>query len=227
MGEPSENATPSLLAGLTAADDARVRAAAQRRTCRARQALFRQDERAEALFLVESGRVKLTQLTPSGQEIIVRLAGPGELIAAIAVLDGRPYPFTATALEPTEVLLWPRAALSELFRSLPRFQANVIEVVGAHTREMLDRFRELATEPVPRRLARAVLRVVRLGGRAEGTAVRLERITQQDLADMAATTLYTVSRILSEWEGRRLVETGRGKLLVRDRDALARIAEEG
>ncbi len=188
--------------------------------------LFRQDDPADALILVESGRLKLTQVTATGQAVMVRVTGPGELCAAIAVLDGKAYPFSAVASEPTRVRRWTAPVLRDLFRRHPRLESNILEVVGAHSREMLDKFRELATEPAPHRVARALLRLAPSGRRtAEG--VWIEGTTQQDLAELTASTLYTVNHILGEWEADGILERGRGKLLLRAPARLAAIAGEG
>lgn len=217
--------TPRFLDGLPGPSRRAILDQARRRSLALGEILFRQDEPAEALFLVETGRLKLTQLTAEGREVIVRIVGPGEVFAAMAVLDGKAYPFTAEAVEEGEVLAWPRSLLSELFRLHPELQAGVLAVVGAHARETLDRFRELATESVPQRLARALLRLVPLGDQCCADGIFLEGITQQQLADLAATTLYTVSRVLSHWESEGLVETGRGKIRIRSRQRLSELAE--
>jgi CRP-like cAMP-binding protein len=174
---------------------------------------------------VETGRLKLTQVTADGQTVTVRITGPGELCAAIAVLDGKTYPFSAAALEAGVVRLWTRPVLRELLRKWRVFETNLLEVVGAHSREMLDRVRELSTEAVPRRVARALLRLARGGGRPTPEGILIERLTQQDLAELTATTIYTVNRILAGWEADGLLRKGRGKLLVRSEKRLAEIAE--
>lgn len=173
--------------------------------------LFRQDDPAEALYIVESGRVKLTQIGGDGDEVLVRISGPGEAFAAIAAIDGKTYPFTATTVGETRTVHWPRRVLGDLFRDVPPFQAAVFSVVGTHSREMLDRFREMATESVPQRLARALLRLVPADARKGAV---LEGLTQQDLAQICGTTLYTVSRTLSEWQSEGVVETARGRIVI-------------
>jgi CRP-like cAMP-binding protein len=173
--------------------------------------LFRQDDPAEALYVVDSGRVKLTQVGKDGGEVLVRISGPGEAFAAIAAIDGKSYPFTAAAIGATRTVHWRREALRALFSEFPRFQAAVLAVVGTHSREMLDRFRELATAPVPLRLARALLRLVSPEAQ---DGVALEGLTQQDLAQICGTTLYTVSRTLSEWQSAGVVETARGRVAI-------------
>lgn len=213
----------ALFAGLDDPQCRDVRASASARRLARGQVLFRQDEPAVALFVVESGRVKLTQLTPDGREVIVRLAGPGEPFAAIAALDGKTYPFSAVAATPACVLGFARPELRALFARLPRFEANVLGVVGAHARESLDRVRELSTEPVPQRLARTLLRLLAPQA-AAGTAATIEGVTQQELADLVATTLYTVSRTLSQWERDGIVNVRRGRITVTSRARIEALA---
>ncbi len=185
--------------------------------------LFHEGAPAHALVLTLSGRFKLTQASGGGQEVVVRFSGPGDAFGALAVLDGKVYPFTARAVIPSRVLQWPRTTLGALFVQVPVFQRNVLSVVGGHGREMLDRVRELATEAVPRRLARALERLLPQGElMAEG--ILLTGVTQQDLAHMSGTTLFTVSRTLAEWQRAGVVATGRGRVLVRNRDALAALS---
>ncbi len=200
-----------------------VSRAASRRL-RKGQVLFLQDEPAQALYQVRTGRLRLSQATPDGQTVAVRFTGPGELCAALAVLDDKGYPFTATAVAPTVVLLWNRDVLLETFRAHPRVERNLLEIVGEHSREMLDKFRELATEPVPRRLARALLRLVRLGGRPREGGVVIERVRQRDLAELTATSPYTVNRVLSKWEADGILEKQRTRIIIHSEARLRRIA---
>ena len=182
--------------------------------------LCREGHPADALFMTLSGRLKLTQVSAGGDEVVLRFAGPGDVFGGLAVLDGGAYPFSASAVEPARVLCWTRRDLGALFTRLPALQRNVLAIVGDHGRQALDRARELATEPVPRRLARALQRL--LPGPAGEV---LEGVRQQDLAHMAGTTLFTVSRTLAEWQRAGIVEAGRGRLVVRDPAALAKLAE--
>ncbi len=93
--------------------------------------------------------------------------------------------------------------------------------------EMQDRFRELATERVAQRVARALLRLVRQAGRRteEGVLIDLP-LSRRDLAELTGTTLFTVSRVLSEWEAAGTVRTGRRRVIVRSPHALVAIAED-
>jgi CRP-like cAMP-binding protein len=95
-----------------------------------------------------------------------------------------------------------------------------------YIQEMQARYRELATEKVERRIAHALLRLTaQLGTRNETGQIELP-FTRQELAEMSGTTLFTVSRTLSEWERRGLVETGRERVTIRTPHDLVKLAEE-
>jgi CRP/FNR family transcriptional regulator, nitrogen oxide reductase regulator len=207
--------SPLLQGGLTPDEERSVASRAVSRRLRKGQILFREGEPAEALYQVQTGRLHLSQVTPAGQAVTVRFTGPGEVCAALAVLDGKAYPFTATAVLPTLVILWNRSSLRELLQLHPRFERNVLDVVGVHAREVLDKFRELATEPVPRRLARALLRLLRLGRSCRDGGVLIEHVRQRDLAELASTSPYTVNRILSEWASQGILQRRRAGIVIR------------
>jgi CRP/FNR family transcriptional regulator, nitrogen oxide reductase regulator len=102
-----------------------------------------------------------------------------------------------------------------------------MQVLAGHVREFQNRYRELATERVERRLARTVLRLASQVGRKTDEGVLLDLpLTRQDLAEMSGTTLFTVSRILSQWEDQELVRAGRERLVIRFPHGLVSIAED-
>lgn len=224
-------ATPSglyerLFQGFAPGEAATVLAGGAPRVLRRGEVLFREGEPAVALYLVESGRIKLTQLTAEGQEVIMRYLAPADAFAAVALFDRSTYPVTAQATERTRVRAWSREVLPGLVRDHPRFEANLLRIVSSHTREALSRVRELASEPVAQRLARTLLRLGQQIGRAEpGGSILVERISQQDLAEIAGTSVFTVSRTLAGWQERKIVETGRQQVRICEPQSLAAIAE--
>lgn len=217
-----------LFEGFSSAERAQVLASATPRSFRRGEILFREGEPATTLFLPESGRVKLTQLTADGEEVIMRYMAPGEIFAAVALFPNGTYPVTAEATERTRILTWSGEALRALVRDHPRFEANLLRIVSAHTREALSRVRELATESVAQRLARTLLRLGgQIGQREPDGAVLVDRINQQEIAQISGTTLFTVSRTLNEWQEQGIVETGRQKYRIVDPERLSGIAEGG
>lgn len=200
---------------------------ADRRTLRRGQILARQGDPADTLHLVESGLLKLLQLTPDGRQLIVRFAGPGEPFGGIAALDDAKYPVTALAVGPAVVLGWRRALLGNLLAAFPVVRNNLVREMADHMNDALTRVRELTTERVGQRLAHTLLRLARQCGVPDPDGVRIAHpLTRQELSELVGATLYTVSRTLSDWEGAGIIASTRRDLLVRDLRRLTMLTRE-
>jgi CRP-like cAMP-binding protein len=191
------------------------------------EAVFEQGDPAKAFYLLLHGRLKVTQVTSDGQQIIVRVVHPGDLFGFTRALNRPDYPGTATAAVDSLVVAWPTESWDSFVEDNPHLAMNAIGTIGRRLDEAHTRIREMSTQEVERRVAHTVLRLVGQAGRSErgGTSVDFP-ISRRDIAEMTGTTLYTVSRILSSWEAQGLVEGGRQKLMVRDIPGLTRLAED-
>jgi len=107
----------------------------------------------------------------------------------------------------------------------PYLSFDLMKLMTNYIQEMQQRYRELATEKVERRIARSLLRLAAQMGTKMDSGIELT-FTRQDLAEMSGTTLYTVSRVLSDWERQGLVEAGRERVLIRNPHGMVSIAEE-
>lgn len=189
--------------------------------------LFHQGDPAERLHVLLKGSLKLTQVTPDGQQVLLHYVHAGQAFAILAVLGGIDYPVSAQAVEDSLVLTWDRESINDLMMRFPQIALRALEIMARQAREFQDRIRELSTERVERRLARALLRLAQQVGSRVQDGVRINlSISRQDLAEMTGTTLFTVSRTLSQWESQGLIETRRGKVLIRSPHELVTIAEE-
>jgi CRP-like cAMP-binding protein len=189
--------------------------------------VFFQGDAANRLHLLLDGSLKLTQVTPDGQQIVMKYISPGEAFTVLAVLEGMEYPASAEVVADCRLLTWDRVVMSELMLRYPSIALQVLAIVSGHVHEFQDRVRELSTERVERRIARALLRLANQTGRKteDGILVDLQ-LSRQDLAEMTGTTLYTVSRTLSQWESQGLVRASREKVIISEPHRLVTIAED-
>lgn len=191
------------------------------------EAVFEQGAAATHFYLLLHGRLKVNQVTAGGQQIIVRVVHPGDLFGFAKALQRDDYPGTALAVIDTIVLSWPMHLWPNLIEQNPRLAVAAMQTIGQRLEEAHTRIREMSTEEVERRVAHVVLRLIVQAGTKEEAGIRIDfPISRQDIAEMTGTTLHTVSRILSGWESKGLVEGGRQKLLVRDVSALSALAED-
>jgi CRP-like cAMP-binding protein len=217
-----------LFAGLPAEALGRIAAIALEVRVARDEHAFRQGDAATHGHVVGWGRFRLDQTTPDGQNVVIRYMGPGDMLGTVAVLRGIPYPATAVAVEDSLLLAWSAPRLSELFTAYPALTMAAIRVVGTRLEELQQRLQEVATQRVERRIAGTLLRLVRQGGRRVEQGIEIPfAISRQDLAELTATTLHTVSRTLSAWEQQGIVAARRSShLVILQPHRLVEIAEE-
>ena len=179
------------------------------------ESLFIQGQPARCLVLIRTGAIKITQISSSGHEVILWMYGRGNVLGVLSEPAGECHPSTARAMEATTALVWDCATLQNIMETCPRIRQNLSQVLLTRLNELEERFREVATEKVPRRLALALIRLSKHVGKAvhEGVEVSLSR---EELAQMTGTTLFTISRILSQWSREQFVESRRESVLLLD-----------
>lgn len=216
-----------LFSGFTLAEIAEIRAAGRLARQPAGSFYFMQGDPADALYVLAEGRIRLGQVTPDGQQVLLRVVVPYSPFGIIALVQGESYPVSAEAAEPSAAYCWSKNAIAALTARHPRLVVNGMKMMAANLQEFQERFRELATQRVERRLARMLLRLGSQTGKKtpEGVLIDLP-LSRQDLAEMTGTTLYTVSRILSQWETQGLVHSGRARVVIRDPHGLVMVSEE-
>jgi CRP-like cAMP-binding protein len=188
---------------------------------------FFQGDPADYLYILTFGRAKLCTLTEDGQQVNLRTLVPIQLFGAVgAVSASATYPACAQALENCTALAIPSAAFAQLLKDRPHLSFGMMRLMTGYIREMQRRYTELATEKVEQRIAHTLLRLASQSGRkiAEGVLIDLP-FSRQELAEMSGTTLYTVSRVLSAWEKRGIISTGRERVTLTNPHGLVRIAD--
>jgi CRP-like cAMP-binding protein len=188
---------------------------------------FFQGDPADYVYILISGRAKLTQMNAAGQQVNLRTINEWQMFGALgAVREHALYPASAQAIEPSTAIAIRSDYFHELMRTRPYLSFDLMKLMTSYIQEMQERYRELATEKVERRLARTLLRLTaQMGVKNADGGIELT-FTRQDLAEMSGTTLFTASRVLSEWEKRGLVESGRERVVIRNPHELVQIAEQ-
>lgn len=202
-----------------------IRARCFRRRFDAGEVVFRQGGPASNVFIVVMGQLRVAQATAEGQQVIIRYLGPGDLAGYAVLSGGETYPGTAVAVEDTHAMGWTASSMRQLMDRHPRIATNALAIVAGRYRELQERLRQQATQNVERRVAHAILRLAGQAGRGTPQGIEIAfPVSRQDLAEMAATTLHTVSRTMSGWEERGVVQSRRRRVIVTRPDTLLAIA---
>lgn len=161
------------------------------------------DDAGDALFIIESGRVKVVLYGENGREVILSIFRPGDFFGEMSLLDGQPRSATVIATEDAQVLVLSRDDFVRHINDYPGTAVNILAEMSLRLRRADDIIGNLALLDVYARVARVLIDLARREGerRDEGVLIR-ERPTQQDLAAMIGTSRETVSRALSEFQRR-------------------------
>lgn len=201
--------------------------AAHTRTVNQDEFFFHQGDPATSLYLLVTGKARLLQVTPEGNQVLLRFIAPGEMLGGVAFLSEAIYPVSAQAVSDCTAASWDGETMARLMEQYPPIAINAMRHLTDRIKELQDRVRELSTERVERRIANALLRLVQQTGQKtpEGVLINLP-LSRQDVAEMTGTTLYTVSRILSRWEQAGIVDIGRERVVIRIPHRLVIIAHD-
>jgi len=227
-GDPALLGRMELFEGLDEAGRRAVlQAGAMRRLAQGASA-FRQGDPGLTCHVLLEGRVKIVETRPDGSSGLIRYIGPGEMFGAVAALMGRPFPAEAVAVLDSQEIYWPTPVFRELMARHPPLALRCTALAGERLMEMQDRVGELSSARVEQRIARALVRLIEKAGQETPDGVEIGfPITRQELAEIAGSTLHTVSRTLSAWDDQEITSSSRRHIVVKRPEALAGLAEPG
>jgi CRP/FNR family transcriptional regulator, nitrogen oxide reductase regulator len=216
------------LSGLSTPHIKQLAESATLKSFAARTLIYRQGEPPEACILVLEGLLKLYELSDGGHQTTLMFISAGQFIGGQALVEHQSNLFSAESVEPVRALVWSGPELRDLMERIPHLAWNVYEMTYERLHEFAQRWRELVTDHVEQRIARALIRLAQQLGKDNGHELVIPgRMFGQDLAGYAGTTLFTVSRVLNRWERQGIIRHRRTFLALQDLDAVTEIAKTG
>jgi CRP-like cAMP-binding protein len=188
------------------------------------QAIYTEGDDLRQVVLLTSGSAKMVQISENGSAVILRLSGPGELVGTPGIMNQARHRSTPQALSSGSALVWDNGVFESLSKQIPSLRLNVAYILYKQLEDMEDRFREISTENVASRLSSQISRLVEQIGIHSNGSVKI-KITREELAQMIGTSLFTVSRLLSEWGRQGIVTTRREGFSVDNLKALVELVD--
>ena len=207
--------------GVSAAAIARLAAAGRLRRLGRGQMLFNQGDAADAFFLVCAGSIDLGLDSADGRGLVINEMRPGDGFGELALLTGQSRSTSAVASEESLILAIPRREFMAVLETEPTLTRNLLRTMAQRLGTSSEREGALAFLNAPSRLARVLVQLDRQA-RAEGYIT----ISQEELGRRAGLARQTVAQLLGKWRRLGWILTGRGKIVLLNRAALRRQAEE-
>jgi CRP-like cAMP-binding protein len=213
---------PRFLEGLAPRDLTVILEEARPRRFDARLLIASEGHPADKLFLILEGLVRTFTTTRNGEKVVLLWVPPGEVSGGRAILS-KPLDYLVSTETVTDsyALVWNRDTILPLTKRYTRLLENALMIAS----DYLDAYRDLhvaaSYDSASRRVGR-VLNNLTKGMGHEGFEGTVLNISNEELANEANVTIFTVSRLLSEWQRKGFLVKSRGKVVVRSPEGLFR-----
>jgi CRP-like cAMP-binding protein len=170
-----------------------IAAGGRRRSYPRGAVVFLQGDPGDGLYVVLSGRVKITVESSEGDEMLLATLSPPDTFGELALIDGQPRSATAEALEQTELLWIGRDAFRAAYEKLPQVAESLLLILGRLVRRVTGQAADLALIDLEGRVARLLIRLLDSAG---GAAELDLGMTQSEVASMVGGSRQSVNQIL-------------------------------
>lgn len=210
-----------LFAELPAGEAEKLAALLRRRRYRAGEPVFREGDPGTALYVIQTGEVKILLGGSDGKEVVLALLGPGEFLGELALLDGEARSADAVATTVAELHVLPREDFLPFLRDVPSVAVSMLASLSRRLRRTDRLVHDAAFSDVRTRVTRLLVELAETRGKpGEGGIVIGPRLTQGDLASMVGATRESINKCLRYYTAEGLVRHERGRILLLNIDRL-------
>lgn len=184
------------------------------RSYRKNQVIFLEEETGTYMYIVMSGKLKITKSTQGGKETILAIHRSGDFFGEMALLDGKTSPATVSAMEDCKIASISRADFHNLLMSNDKVVRQIIQVLCARLRQVWKQIQSLSYSSAEARIRGGVLELARKHGIPDSRGIIIDvKITHQEMAEMVGTSRETVTRTIArlrdegilQLDGRRMI----------------------
>jgi CRP-like cAMP-binding protein len=202
------------LTGLTPQQADTVLAAATKRSYLANSVILNQGQSADYLFLLRTGCARHFHISEHGRKVILLWVQPGEILGAAALLPTpSTYIVSTEMVKDSSVFVWDRETVRELTRQYPSLLDNALSYAFDYLTWFLAAHLALSSATASERLANVVQSLAQGIGHKVPGGVQLD-VTNEQLANAANISVFTTSRLMSEWCRNGIMKKERGKLIL-------------
>lgn len=184
--------------------------------------LFVEGQTPRGVFILCTGRVKLTTCSSDGKALITKIAEAGEVLGLSATVSGRPYMATAETLIPCQVNFIRREDFLGFLRENAPASLRVSEHLSNNYHNALEQVRSLGlSHSASEKLAKLMLEWCARNGNENEKGISLKlTLTHEEIAQIIGSSRETVTRLLGDFKNKQLIHIKGSSLIIRDKAAL-------
>ncbi|HJQ67520.1 MAG TPA: Crp/Fnr family transcriptional regulator [Blastocatellia bacterium] len=204
-----------LFVGLTQDEMSRVMACARNLSKARGEFIYMSGERADSVYVLRKGRVKLSVLSESGKETAIDIIGPGEIFGEFALVDESLRSNMTQALDDVTMWVFNKRDFAQLL-ALTKLSMNYIRLVGERRRRMEKKLSDVTSKDASARICELLHELSTSTSEIDTTAHEyLVPLTHYDIASLIGASRQTTTSILNKLERSGVIELGRGWIRVK------------
>ena len=176
-----------------------------------------EEEVGSTMFVILSGRVKISRISDDGREVILSILSDGDFFGEMSLLDGQTRSANVTAIEDSELMVIRREDFLQMLKDYPQIAINLLKELAQRIRKSDEHIKSLSLQDATGRVASTLLRIAEDSGVFRKGQVEISELPlQQDLANMAGTSRETISRVIKSLMLKGYLKKEKGKIIILD-----------
>ena len=187
--------------------------------------IFNEGEPGDSLYIVMTGKIKLSRRAPDGRENVLAVMGPSDQFGELSLFDPGPRTSTAVAVTDARLARMSKQALRSWITQRPQIAEQLLRVVARRLRRTNAMLGDLIFTDVPGRVAKQLLQLAQRFGTMENGQLRVTHdLTQEELAQLVGASRETVNKALADFGHRGWIRLEGKSVVLLDAERLVRRA---
>jgi len=181
------------------------------------ETVFHEGDPSDKFYILAKGNVKIMKHSVGGKDIILEIMSSGDVFGGVAVLDNKPYPASAQAMEPSSVIRISRQKLFQIMEEYPILKLEIVKYFSDKLRDAHEMLKNIATERVERRIASLLIKLSEKVGVDDNGYRKIDfPLTRQEISEMVGTTVETCIRTISKFQKQGMVKSSGGRIMIKE-----------
>ncbi|MFQ3573673.1 MAG: Crp/Fnr family transcriptional regulator [Thermodesulfovibrionales bacterium] len=178
--------------------------------------IFYENSKADWFHVLFEGRVKISKIHPDGKEVTLEIVDPPDFFGALAILRNIPYPATSRAMENSLIGKIPASSFFSVAKKYPDMEKEILNHVTMRLKAGMDALRSILLDDVTKRVIFQLMRLAKRYGKKSDEGILVElKLTREDIAELAGTTVETAIRVMSRLKKEGFIEERERKILIK------------
>jgi CRP-like cAMP-binding protein len=186
--------------------------------------LFWEGEPADKLYLIRSGRIKITKSSDEGKELILHMYQPGDMFGQLYPFQSTVHSFCAKSIEDCVVYILNQKDLEHLIVESNNLAIDFMKWMAVNQRITETKLRDLMMYGKPGALCSTLIRLSNSYGKKEGDTIAImKKLTHTELSNMIGATRESVNRLLNDLRKQDIIDYNNDSIVIKDLSRLQEI----